>query len=51
MFWNDPQYQVKKLYEEHCQSCHELDGFGGGDQEEDPAEAVRAEARRALREQ
>lgn len=31
VFWNDPQYQVKELYEEHCLSCHELDGFGGGE--------------------
>lgn len=29
VFYNDPEYKVKKLYEEHCQTCHSLDGFGG----------------------
>ncbi len=29
VFYNDPDYKVRKLYEEHCQTCHELDGFGG----------------------
>jgi ubiquinol-cytochrome c reductase cytochrome b subunit len=29
VFRNDPEYKVKALYKEHCQNCHELDGFGG----------------------
>lgn len=29
VFWNDPQYKVKKLFEEHCQNCHGIDGVGG----------------------
>jgi ubiquinol-cytochrome c reductase cytochrome b subunit len=29
VFYNDPEYKVKKLYEEHCHTCHSLDGFGG----------------------
>jgi len=29
VFRNDPEYKVKALYVEHCQNCHELDGFGG----------------------
>jgi ubiquinol-cytochrome c reductase cytochrome b subunit len=29
VFYNDPDYKVRKLYEEHCQTCHSLDGFGG----------------------
>ena len=29
VFWNDPQYQIKQLYKEHCQSCHSIDGVGG----------------------
>ena len=31
MFWNDPEYKVKKLFEEHCQNCHGIDGVGGGE--------------------
>jgi ubiquinol-cytochrome c reductase cytochrome b subunit len=31
VFWNDPEYKVKKLYVEHCRNCHALDGFGGGE--------------------
>lgn len=34
VFRNDPEYKVRALYKEHCQSCHELDGWGG---EEAPA--------------
>lgn len=29
VFRNDPEYKVRALYKEHCQNCHELDGFGG----------------------
>lgn len=29
VFKNDPEYKVRALYVEHCQNCHELDGFGG----------------------
>jgi ubiquinol-cytochrome c reductase cytochrome b subunit len=29
VFRNDPEYKVKALYKEHCQNCHEVDGFGG----------------------
>ncbi len=29
VYRNDPEYKVRMLYEEHCQNCHELDGFGG----------------------
>ena len=29
VFRNDPEYKVRALYVEHCQTCHELDGFGG----------------------
>jgi ubiquinol-cytochrome c reductase cytochrome b subunit len=29
VYRNDPEYKVKALYVEHCQNCHELDGFGG----------------------
>jgi ubiquinol-cytochrome c reductase cytochrome b subunit len=31
VFWNDPEYKVKKLFEEHCQNCHGIDGVGGGE--------------------
>ncbi len=31
VFWNDPEYQVKQLYIEHCRNCHALDGLGGGE--------------------
>ncbi|HET6581813.1 MAG TPA: cytochrome b N-terminal domain-containing protein, partial [Nannocystaceae bacterium] len=31
VFWNDPEYKVKKLFEEHCQNCHGVDGIGGGE--------------------
>lgn len=31
VFWNDPEYKVKKLFEEHCQNCHGVDGVGGGE--------------------
>ncbi len=34
VYRNDPEYKVRALYKEHCQSCHELDGWGG---EEAPA--------------
>ncbi len=26
---NDPEYQVRALYKEHCATCHTLDGRGG----------------------
>jgi len=26
---NDPEYQVRALYKEHCGNCHTLDGVGG----------------------
>lgn len=29
VFKNDPEYKVRALYKEHCQNCHELDGWGG----------------------
>jgi ubiquinol-cytochrome c reductase cytochrome b subunit len=29
VYRNDPEYKVRALYKEHCQNCHELDGFGG----------------------
>lgn len=29
VFRNDPEYKVRALFQEHCQNCHELDGFGG----------------------
>ena len=29
VYRNDPEYKVRALYVEHCQNCHELDGFGG----------------------
>lgn len=29
VFRNDPEYKVRALYKEHCENCHELDGFGG----------------------
>jgi len=29
VFFNDPEYQTKMLYKEHCQGCHSLDGQGG----------------------
>lgn len=29
VFRNDPEYKVRALFKEHCQNCHELDGFGG----------------------
>ena len=29
VFRNDPEYKVRALYKEHCQNCHEIDGFGG----------------------
>ncbi len=29
VFKNDPEYKVKALFKEHCQNCHELDGWGG----------------------
>jgi len=31
VFWNDPEYKVKKLFGEHCQNCHGVDGVGGGE--------------------
>jgi ubiquinol-cytochrome c reductase cytochrome b subunit len=29
VYRNDPEYKVRALYKEHCQNCHEIDGFGG----------------------
>jgi len=29
VFFNDPEYQVRQLYKEHCQGCHMIDGVGG----------------------
>ncbi len=29
VFFNDPEYQTKQLYKEHCQGCHALGGRGG----------------------
>jgi ubiquinol-cytochrome c reductase cytochrome b subunit len=29
VYRNDPEHKVRALFEEHCQNCHELDGFGG----------------------
>jgi ubiquinol-cytochrome c reductase cytochrome b subunit len=29
VFFNDPQYQVRQLFKEHCQNCHTVDGIGG----------------------
>ncbi|MEM6293616.1 MAG: cytochrome b N-terminal domain-containing protein [Myxococcota bacterium] len=29
VFYNDPEYQTKLLYKEHCQGCHALGGVGG----------------------
>lgn len=29
VFYNDPEYKVRALYQEHCQTCHALDGLGG----------------------
>lgn len=29
VFKNDPEYKVRALYKEHCENCHELEGFGG----------------------
>ncbi|MEX1368572.1 MAG: cytochrome b N-terminal domain-containing protein [Nannocystaceae bacterium] len=34
VFRNDPEYKVRELFKEHCETCHELDGFGG---EESPS--------------
>jgi ubiquinol-cytochrome c reductase cytochrome b subunit len=31
VFFNDPQYRAKMLFREHCQTCHALDGVGGGE--------------------
>jgi ubiquinol-cytochrome c reductase cytochrome b subunit len=31
VFFNDPQYRAKKLFREHCQNCHGIDGIGGGE--------------------
>jgi ubiquinol-cytochrome c reductase cytochrome b subunit len=31
VFFNDPQYQAKMLFREHCQTCHGIDGIGGGE--------------------
>jgi cbb3-type cytochrome c oxidase subunit III len=31
VFFNDPQYKIKALFKEHCQSCHALGGQGGGE--------------------
>jgi ubiquinol-cytochrome c reductase cytochrome b subunit len=31
VFWNDPEYKVRKLFEEHCQNCHAIEGIGGGE--------------------
>ncbi len=29
VYWNDPQHKVRRLYKEHCQNCHAIDGIGG----------------------
>lgn len=29
VFRNDPEYKLRALFTEHCESCHELDGVGG----------------------
>jgi ubiquinol-cytochrome c reductase cytochrome b subunit len=31
VFWNDPEYKIRKLFEEHCQNCHAIEGIGGGE--------------------
>ena len=29
VFFNDPLYQTKQLFKEHCQNCHMIEGIGG----------------------